>query len=72
MTTNDESNYPGLERITISSIQLLARYKHRIPCPGFCKVLSVDFENRTATISNGACRYFPNFDEIEFYERVES
>ena len=42
-----------------------ARYKKRTPDPGLCKIMSIDFEERRVSMSNGQCRYFPSFDEIE-------
>ncbi len=44
-----------------------AKYKDRIPDPGECVVMSIDWEDRRVTMSNGACTYFPAFGEIEIY-----
>jgi hypothetical protein len=44
--------------------QIFARYKNRTPDPGECKILSIDFENKTLSMTNGACRYYPSFDEV--------
>lgn len=45
-----------------------ARYKSRIPDPGLCKLMSIDFEERRVSMSNGSNRYFPTFDEIEIVD----
>lgn len=42
------------------------KYKNRIPDPGICYVLEIDFENEKVSCSNGYIRLFPSFDEIEF------
>jgi hypothetical protein len=43
-----------------------ARYKNRTPDPGECVVISLDWEEQRLSMSNGACRYFPTFDEVDF------
>ena len=45
---------------------LCAIYKDRDPDPGQCFVISMDWEERRLVMSNGACRYFPSFDEVIF------
>ena len=45
-----------------------ARYKNRVPNPGECRVLSINWEEGRVEMSNGACRYYPSFDEIEIYK----
>ena len=42
------------------------KYKNRIPDPGLCYVLEINFEEQTLSCSNGRFRYFPSFDEVEF------
>ena len=42
------------------------KYKNRIPDPGICYVLEIDFENEKVSCSNGHVKLFPIFDEIEF------
>ncbi len=44
-----------------------ARYKNRIPDPGECKVISINWEEGRVELTNGACRYYPSFEEIEIY-----
>lgn len=43
-----------------------ARYKDRVPDPGECIVISLDWETQKLSMSNGACRYFPTFEEVDF------
>ena len=42
-----------------------ARYKKRDPDPDLCIVLSIDWEEQRLVMTNGACRYFPSFNEVE-------
>ena len=42
-----------------------ARYRQRTPDPGVCRIISIDWEGRHLSMSNGGCRYFPSFDEVE-------
>ena len=42
-----------------------ARYKQRDPDPGVCRITTIDWENRSISMSNECCRYFPSFDEVE-------
>ena len=45
-----------------------ARYKDRYPDPGECKVISIDWEEGRVAMSNGQCRYWPEFSEINIYK----
>jgi hypothetical protein len=45
-------------------------YKHRVPDPQRCKVLSIDFENRRLEVTNGVVRLSPSFDEVDIYKFV--
>jgi uncharacterized phage protein (TIGR01671 family) len=47
-------------------IKYQAVFKNREPNPGICKVISMDFETKIASITNGICRYLVNFDEVHF------
>jgi len=55
-----------------------ALYKQRDPDPGVCRIITIDWENRRISMSNGQCRYSPSFDEVEIvttnatHEGVES
>ncbi len=42
-----------------------AKYRRREPDPGACLILDVDWEKRKLGMTNGSCRYHPDFDEIE-------
>lgn len=42
-----------------------AKYKNRFPDPGECRIISVDWQEQRLEMANGACRYFPKFDEVE-------
>jgi len=44
-----------------------ARYKSRKPNPGECVVQAIDWNDRRVTMSNGACTYFPEFEDIVIY-----
>lgn len=41
------------------------RYKNRIPNPGPCSIISIDYRDKRMQISDGSCLYFPTFDEVE-------
>lgn len=61
---------PKPETVAVVSSDLLgsvffAKYKERTPDPGECRILSVNWEERRIEVTNGACRYYPSFDEIE-------
>jgi hypothetical protein len=46
--------------------KFFARYTHaRHPDPGTCEIISIDWESKRLSMSNGACRYFPSFAEVE-------
>jgi hypothetical protein len=42
-----------------------ARFKNRIPDPGRCRIISIDWYVKRVEMTNGAFTYFPKFDEIE-------
>lgn len=46
-------------------MELKAYWKDRTPQLGMCVVKEINFEERNASISNGAVRVFPMLDEIE-------
>lgn len=46
-------------------MELKAYWKDRTPQLGMCVVKSINFEEKNASISNGAVRVYPNLDEIE-------
>lgn len=41
------------------------KYKDKTPNPGYCKVLSIDWEYKKMTVTNGSVMLFPLFDEVE-------
>jgi len=45
---------------------LSVMFKHRKPDPGICKVISIDWEERKMSVSNGAVRLFPGFSDVFF------
>ncbi len=51
--------------------KLRAFWKDRTPQLGICEVKLIDFENNTASISNGAVRVFPKLDEINIIRPTE-
>lgn len=50
-----------------AKMEIKAIYKERIPDPGECRVLMINFEERRVAMTNGFCRYYPSFDEIVLY-----
>ena len=42
------------------------KYKNRVPDPGICYIISINFEDKRVECSNGANRYYPYFHDIEF------
>ena len=74
---NQECNITIFNRLR-EDFPFVARYINRTPDPDWCVILSIDYENKRAVISNGACRYSPSFDEIkiytlkEFYQIIEN
>ncbi len=49
----------------LSGFPLKVKYKRRIPDPGECTVVSVNWEKRQMEVSNGSIRLFPNFDQVD-------
>lgn len=49
--------------------ELFVQYKSRHPDPGKCKVITIDFEERRLSVTNGAVRLYPSFDEVVFVEQ---
>ena len=47
-----------------------AHYKNRIPNPGNCEILVIDWEKKSLVMSNGRCTYFPSFDEVEMTKNI--
>lgn len=47
-----------------SDFPLKVKFKDRKPDPGICKVLSIDWENKKLSVSNGAVRLYPDFDQV--------
>lgn len=45
--------------------KFFARFKNRIPDPGRCEILSIDWFNKRVEMTNGAYTYFPKFNEIQ-------
>ena len=45
-----------------------AKYKKRHPDPGVCVIVSMDFREKRLSMTNGCCRYFPNFEEVTFLD----
>jgi len=45
-------------------------YKKRYPDPGKCRVLAINWEDRTLEVTNGAVRLWPDFDEVKMVEEV--
>lgn len=43
-------------------------YKSRVPNPGMCRVLEINFEDGMATLSNGAVRLFADLKDIHLRE----
>lgn len=50
---------------SIFSSRFYVRFKNRNPDPGVCIVQSIDWEARRLTVTNGCCRYYPSFDEVD-------
>ena len=40
------------------------RFLKRVPNPGVCRVVSMDWEKGTLSVTNGMHAYSPNFDEV--------
>lgn len=55
------------ELIRPGKFPYVARYKDRYPDPGECKVLSINWEEERIDMSNGYCRYWPKFEEVDIY-----
>ena len=54
------------ESLTEEQYPFKCKYKNRIPDPGLCYVIEINFETKRVECSNGAVRLYPYFDEIEF------
>lgn len=52
----------------LSDRPFFARYKSRVPDPGVCRITMIDWEQRRLSMSNGACSYYPSFDEVEIVQ----
>lgn len=46
-------------------------FKNRIPDPGTCKIIEINFETEKLEVSNGAVRLFPNFEDVEIFKVKE-
>jgi hypothetical protein len=46
----------------------MCSYIKRIPEPGLCTIIEINFEKRELEVSNGAVRLFPSFDEVEIFK----
>ena len=57
-----------LDILSTDKPPLKARYLNRTPDAGVCTILSIDWEERRITMSNGHYTYFPSFDEIEMVD----
>jgi hypothetical protein len=55
----------GIGSSALLGSDFFAKYKNRTPDPGECRILSVNWEERRIEMTNGACRYYPSFDEVE-------
>ncbi len=51
---------------SLNSFSGIVKYKSRIPDPGRCKVLSINFEEERLEVTNGRVRLFPSFGDVEF------
>ncbi len=58
-----------LPLLDLNRFGLLAKFKNRTPDPGVCHVMRIDWDNQTISMSNGALRYCPSFDEVEVWPR---
>lgn len=54
-----------IENNDILTMEISAKYKARIPDPGVCRILAIDWEECRVVMSNGAFRYYPLFEEID-------
>ena len=59
-----------LDILSTDKPPLKARYLNRTPDAGVCTIISIDWEERRISMSNGSCRYFPSFDEIEMVDDI--
>ena len=46
---------------------LKCKYKKRYPDPGVCTVISIDWERRKLSVTNGAVRLFPDFTDVTLF-----
>jgi hypothetical protein len=52
----------------MKNFKLKAYWKDRKPQLGICRVISLNFEQNKAEISNGYVRVYPSLDEIELLD----
>lgn len=64
----DEAIKPSPSTDLLADRPFFARYKQRDPDPGVCRIVTIDWENKQLSMSNGCCRYYPSFDEVEIVD----
>jgi hypothetical protein len=52
------------------SVPYVCEYKNRDPDPERCAVITIDFEERNLSVSNGMYRFYPSFDEVNIFKYV--
>lgn len=65
MTASESSYLQWIDGQKFLKGRLMAKYKNRDPDPGPCLIHSIDWEERRLTVSNGCCRYYQSFDEVD-------
>jgi hypothetical protein len=48
-------------------MKFFCKFKNRVPDPGMCRVININFEEEDLEVSNGAVRLYPKFDEVTIY-----
>lgn len=65
--SSESDRYPWLRyNDNMDKYPIKCKFKNRVPDPGICVVIDIDFEERRVHVSNGAVRFRGDFDDIEF------
>ena len=61
--TTDGHSVPS--NVLLTDCPFFARFKQRNPDPGVCRIISINWEDKLISMTNGRLRYSPSFDEVE-------
>lgn len=57
--------------VLLTDRPFFARFKQRNPDPGVCRIISINWEDKLISMTNGRLRYSPSFDEVEIVSAIK-